>query len=58
MALHNWRRKRGVILTTKGLQKLQQAKRQSEAKENYGNSYTLEEMSELSGLYTSTTQKC
>jgi WD40 repeat protein len=57
MALHNWRRKRGVILTTKGLQKLQQAKRQSEAKENYGNSYTLEEMSELSGLYTSTISK-
>ena len=50
MTLRNWRRKRGVILTTKGLQKLQEAKRQSEAKENFGNSYTLEEMSTLTGL--------
>jgi WD40 repeat protein len=57
MALQNWKRKRGVVLTTRGLQKLQEAKRQSEANENYGNSYTLEEMSDLSGLYPSTISK-
>ncbi|RCJ27958.1 hypothetical protein A6770_24725 [Nostoc minutum NIES-26] len=57
MTLRNWRRKRGVVLTTKGLQKLQEAKRQSEAKENFGNSYTLEEMSTLTGLYPSTISK-
>lgn len=57
MALQNWRRKRGVALTNKGLQKLQDAKRKSETKENFGNSYTLEEMSTLSGLYPSTISK-
>jgi WD40 repeat protein len=57
MALQNWRRKRGVALTNKGLQKLQEAKRKSETKENSGNSYTLEEMSTLSGLYPSTISK-
>ncbi|MBH8573401.1 hypothetical protein I8752_10315 [Nostocaceae cyanobacterium CENA369] len=57
MTLRNWRRKRGVVLTTKGLQKLQEAKRQSEAKENFGNSYTLEEMSTMTGLYSSTISK-
>ncbi|WP_392436056.1 NB-ARC domain-containing protein [Chlorogloeopsis fritschii PCC 9212] len=57
MALQNWKRKRGVALTTRGLQKLQEAKRQSEANENYGNSYTLEEISDLSGLYPSTISK-
>ncbi|NMG19762.1 NACHT and WD40 repeat domain-containing protein [Brasilonema bromeliae] len=57
MALQNWRRKRGVALTNKGLQKLQDAKRKLETKENFGNSYTLEEMSTLSGLYPSTISK-
>ncbi|MDM9385148.1 NB-ARC domain-containing protein [Chlorogloeopsis sp. ULAP01] len=57
MALQNWKRKRGVVLTTRGLHKLQEAKRQSETNENYGNSYTLEEMSDLSGLYPSTISK-
>ncbi len=57
MILQNWRRKRGVALTAKGLQKLQEAKRQLEAKENFGNRYTLEEMSARSGLYTSTISK-
>lgn len=57
MALQNWRRKRGVALTTKGLQKLQEAKRKSEAEENFGNSYTLEEISALSGLHPSTISK-
>ncbi|EHC08488.1 NB-ARC domain-containing protein [Fischerella thermalis] len=57
MALHNWRRKRGVTLTTRGLQKLQEAKRTSEAEENFGNSYTLEELSTRTGLYPSTISK-
>ncbi|MEH1939397.1 MAG: NB-ARC domain-containing protein [Nostoc sp.] len=57
MTLHNWRRKRGVALTTKGLQKIKDAKHQSEAKENFGNRYTLEEMSARSGLYSATISK-
>ncbi|MBE9206825.1 NACHT domain-containing protein [Nostoc sp. LEGE 06077] len=57
MVLQNWRRKRGVSLTTRGLQKLQEAKRQSEAKENFGNSFTLEDISSLSGLHPSTISK-
>ncbi len=57
MTLQNWRRKRGVALTSKGLQKIQEAKLKSEAKENYGNRYTLEEMSARSGLYTGTISK-
>jgi WD40 repeat protein/transcriptional regulator with XRE-family HTH domain len=57
MALQNWRRKRGVALTTRGLQKLQEAKRTSEAQENFGNSYTLEELSTRTGLYPSTISK-
>ncbi|MBD2775518.1 NB-ARC domain-containing protein [Iningainema tapete] len=57
MGIQNWRRKRGVTLTTKGLQKLQESKRQLEAQENFGNRYTLEEMSALSGLYSSTISK-
>ncbi|PMB01704.1 hypothetical protein CI592_17455, partial [Fischerella thermalis CCMEE 5328] len=57
MALHNWRRKRGVTLTTRGLQKLQEAKCTSEAEENFGNSYTLEELSTRTGLYPSTISK-
>ena len=51
------KRKRGVLLTARGLQKLQEAKRMSEANDNYGNSYTLEEMSTLTGLYSSTISK-
>ncbi|BDI18848.1 hypothetical protein ANSO36C_46500 [Nostoc cf. commune SO-36] len=57
MTLQNWRRKRGVALTNKGLQKIKEAKHQSEAKENFGNRYTLEEMSALSGLYSATISK-
>ncbi|MEA5507308.1 NB-ARC domain-containing protein [Halotia wernerae UHCC 0503] len=57
MTLQNWRRKRGVALTPKGLQKIQEAKLKSEAKENFGNRYTLEEMSVRSGLYTGTISK-
>ncbi len=57
MTLQNWRRKRGVALTNKGLQKIKEAKHQSEAKENFGNRYTLEEMSVRSGLYSATISK-
>ncbi|MFN6480031.1 NB-ARC domain-containing protein [Nostoc sp. DedQUE07] len=57
MTLQNWRRKRGVALTTKGLQKIKEAKHQLEAKENFGNRYTLEEMSVRSGLYSATISK-
>ncbi|MDZ8027281.1 MAG: NB-ARC domain-containing protein [Nostoc sp. DedQUE11] len=57
MTLQNWRRKRGVALTNKGLQKIKEAKHQSEAKENFGNRYTLEEMSARSGLYSGTISK-
>ena len=57
MTLQNWRRKRGVTLTNKGLQKIREAKHQSEAKENFGSKYTLEEMSARSGLYSATISK-
>jgi WD40 repeat protein len=57
MTLQNWRRKRGVALTSKGLQKIKEAKHQSEAKENFGNKYSLEEMSARSGLYSATISK-
>lgn len=57
MTLQTWKRKRGVALTTKGLQKLHEAKRKLEAKENFGNRYTLEEISARSGLYPSTVSK-
>lgn len=57
MTLQNKTRKRGVLLTTKGLQKFQEAKRQSEVKDNFGNRYTLEDMSTLSGLYPGTISK-
>ena len=40
------KRKRGIILTSEGLQKLQSAKIAFEDKENYGNRYTLEDLSE------------
>jgi WD40 repeat protein/transcriptional regulator with XRE-family HTH domain len=57
MTLQSWRRKRGVALTSKGLQKIKEAKHQSEAKENFGNRYTLEEMSGRSGLHSTTISK-
>jgi WD40 repeat protein len=39
------------------LQKIKEAKHNSEAKENFGNRYTLEEMSARSGLYSATISK-
>jgi len=57
MSLHNGKRKRGVLLSTKGLQKFQEAKRKLEADDNFGNRYTLEEMSARAGLYSGTISK-
>lgn len=57
MSASDWRRKRSVILTPGGLQRLQEAKRKLEDQENFGNRYTLEEISVLTGLYSSTISK-
>ncbi|GAB4239685.1 MAG: hypothetical protein Kow00121_66300 [Elainellaceae cyanobacterium] len=51
------RRRRGVILTPHGLQKLQNAKSDAEFEENAGNRYTLEAMSERTGLAVDTLMK-
>ena len=51
------RRKRGVVLTLRGWQRLQTTQRQSEIQENAGNSYTLEELGELTGLSPNTIAK-
>jgi len=53
----DWRRKRSVLLTPRGLQRFQEAKRKLEIQENFGNRYTLEEISVRTGLYTSTISK-
>ena len=50
-------RKRSVILTPQGWQKLQQAKQQSEIEQKLGKRYTLEELSELAGLDPDTLAK-
>lgn len=46
------RRKRGVILSPVGWQRLQAAQQQSENTANSGHSYTLEDLQELTGLST------
>lgn len=51
------KRKRGVILTEKGLEKLQTAKTEAEYAENRGNKYTLEALSERTGLGVDTLMK-
>ncbi|MGK7956170.1 MAG: AAA-like domain-containing protein [Crocosphaera sp.] len=51
------RRKRGVILTDTGLDKLQNAKTEAEYVENRGNRYTLEALSEKTGLAMDTLMK-
>ncbi len=48
------KRKRGVVLTIQGWQRLLAAKRQSEIQENSGNSYTLEQLSTRTGLSPNT----
>ncbi len=51
------RRSRGVILTLHGWDKLQAAKVQAEFDENYGNRFTLEELSERTSLGLNTINK-
>jgi hypothetical protein len=46
MAVQKQRRKRGVILTSVGLKKLQEARYQTELDKNEGNKYTLEQLSD------------
>jgi len=51
------RRRRGVVLTPQGFQKVQQAKTDAEFAENFGNRYTLEALSERTGLAVDTLMK-
>lgn len=51
------RRRRGVILTPSGFEKLQQAKQDAEFSENRGHRYTLEALSERTGLAVDTLMK-
>jgi hypothetical protein len=51
------RRRRGIILTPSGLQKLLDAKSEAEFEENQGNRYTLEALSERTGLAVDTLTK-
>ncbi len=51
------RRRRGVILTLRGIEKLQQAKSDAEFAENAGNRYTLEALCERTGLAVDTLMK-
>jgi AAA-like domain len=50
-------RRRGVILTATGLQKVQKAKLEAEWQENFGKRYTLEELNERMGLSLDTIMK-
>ncbi|MEA5601610.1 NB-ARC domain-containing protein [Nostoc sp. UHCC 0252] len=51
------KRKRGVLLTPEGLQKLQSSKLALELNDNYGNKYTLEDLSDRVGVNTATISK-
>ncbi len=51
------RRRRGILLTPHGLQKLLDAKAEAEFNENRGNRYTLEALSERTGLAVDTLTK-
>ncbi|ALF54049.1 serine/threonine protein kinase [Nostoc piscinale CENA21] len=51
------RRRRGVILTPQGLKKLQTAKSEAEIRENNGHRYTLEVLSDRTGLSVDTIMK-
>ncbi|MCA1990503.1 MAG: NACHT domain-containing protein [Coleofasciculus sp. S288] len=57
MNMSNSKRKRGVVLTPEGWQKLQRAKLELEVKENFGDRYTIEELSERAGLNPGTVGK-
>ncbi|MEW6494085.1 MAG: AAA-like domain-containing protein [Cyanobacteriota bacterium] len=54
---HKDKRRRGVILTSQGFQKLQTAISKAEFFENSGNRYTLEDMSDRTGLAVNTLMK-
>ncbi|VEP12980.1 WD-40 repeat-containing protein (fragment) [Hyella patelloides LEGE 07179] len=51
------RRKRGVILTSEGLQKLKDARRESEYRDNFGERYTYEKISEITYLDINTIKR-
>ena len=51
------RRKRGVILSREGWERLKSAQRSAEAETNQGISYTLEDLNELTGLSSHTLTK-
>ncbi len=51
------KRKRGVILSPVGWQRLQAAQKQSEIEANNGQPYTLEDLNELTGLSLNTLTK-
>jgi hypothetical protein len=51
------KRQRGVILSASGWQRLQAAKHQSEIQGNFAQPYTLEKLTELTGLSNNTVTK-
>ena len=51
------KRQRGVVLTSEGLQKLQAARLESEKQNNFGERYTLEQLSEITRLDINTFKK-
>jgi WD40 repeat protein len=57
MNRHNPKRSRGVILTREGWEKLQKGKLETEFRENSSRKYTLEEISERTGLAPNTVAK-
>ena len=57
MTVQKQRRKRGVVLTSVGLKKLQEARYQVELEENQGDKYTLEELSDRTQLAPFTVAK-
>jgi hypothetical protein len=54
---HKDKRRRGVILTLQGFQKLQKAQSLAEFQKNCGNRYTLEDLSDRTGLAVNTLMK-
>lgn len=52
--MHRYKRIRGGILTSQGFQKLQTAQSQVEFQKNCGNPYSLEQMSDRTGLAVNT----
>lgn len=56
-SLQSQKRRRGVILSSQGWQRLQAAEYLSATKDNAGNAYTLEQLSDRTGLSTKTLTK-